>query len=616
MALLSLQVVLSQCWCLASLFVWLTIAVRNAVAYPNAGGPAKYHYSRGHFFYNQHTVMTNHGVMMPCQTFTRLSLQMDDSYLALRSRKTIGSPNHNKHSCRTGSSRTHHASLLEGMTAADQERINTTTIRSRKSKSNSKTAVWLCKTRESFRLYELVWLEAQLQSNDTCRCVALDERTGSLLLEWPIHHGIMEEDDEYATTHSNHNSTITRSTPRSPFSRMQRFDFCARSIAVGSSLVDLLETISRMEENGSTHSIANYCSENQPRQTNSNTTDHGSQSSFCWTLEYCAFGKYPNKNAADIQDDADNCLELIVIDVTLDENNNSTKLYYLAEKIPIVDKHPKQIHQQQKQQATPKQWAGRPFQYSSAMNPVAAGIVLDILVSLVVPQQQHSHDTTNQEGPAENGDDTKSPVEASSVTLLDPTCGSGTFLSMALERGFGRVIGQDVNEKCIDGTLQNLRYQHGLSFPHSSSTIHEDNHVQLMVGDSTRSLPPLFLEQSSTVPRATVMVVVANLPWGRHSVNHVNTNRDILTTIAKHVPSQTPCAFITHSTARVSHELKALGFHIQGDAHIPPRHSNSHVLSTNRYDTQRDEHPDGENDRPSRDGDCVVTIALSPDSTS
>eukprot|EP00978_Attheya_sp_CCMP212_P033792 scaffold138296_cov60-Attheya_sp.AAC.1 len=108
-----------------------------------------------------------------------------------------------------------------------------------------------------------------------------------------------------------------------------------------------------------------------------------------------------------------------------------------------------------------------------------------------------------------------------------------------------------------------------------STLIHDDKNVQLLVGDSTRSLPPLFMEQSSTVPGGTtlslVVVVVENLPWGQHSVNHVHINHDILTTIAKHVSSWTPCAFIAHSTStNVSHKLKSLGFHIQGDAHIPP----------------------------------------------
>lgn len=37
------------------------------------------------------------------------------------------------------------------------------------------------------------------------------------------------------------------------------------------------------------------------------------------------------------------------------------------------------------------------------------------------------------------------------MTLLDPTCGSGTNLFTALAAGFGKVVGGDVNPTCLEG---------------------------------------------------------------------------------------------------------------------------------------------------------------------
>ena len=63
------------------------------------------------------------------------------------------------------------------------------------------------------------------------------------------------------------------------------------------------------------------------------------------------------------------------------------------------------------------------------------------------------------------------------ISILDPTVGSGTFLAFAMEKWM-HVIGYNINDKCVQGSLLNLK------------SVFEDEEVdarcQIRVGDSTK----------------------------------------------------------------------------------------------------------------------------------
>jgi hypothetical protein len=72
---------------------------------------------------------------------------------------------------------------------------------------------------------------------------------------------------------------------------------------------------------------------------------------------------------------------------------------------------------QREQTFSKSTWTKRPFQYSSAIHPTAAGIVVDLLLDLILCRRREPSDTSKR------------------IRVLDPTCGSGTFLAyfLALE---------------------------------------------------------------------------------------------------------------------------------------------------------------------------------------
>lgn len=84
-------------------------------------------------------------------------------------------------------------------------------------------------------------------------------------------------------------------------------------------------------------------------------------------------------------------------------------------------------------------WKQRPFPYSSAINQNVAEILIDLVFDLA----RHKYETTND-----------------AISFLDPTCGSGTFLAFALARG-ASVQGWDTNESCVNGALRNLKFVFG-----------------------------------------------------------------------------------------------------------------------------------------------------------
>lgn len=135
-----------------------------------------------------------------------------------------------------------------------------------------------------------------------------------------------------------------------------------------------------------------------------------------------------------------------------------------------------------------EKWAKRPFQYSSAINYEIAEMVLEILMTLC----------------GNSGDQTRR-------VLLDPTCGSGTFLALALANDF-HVEGCDINPSIAEGAVQNLQYLFG------DEKLKECANVQ-----ARDSCSPWRRDKSSSSDdNSDISCVVANLPWVRF-ISFVNS---------------------------------------------------------------------------------------------
>jgi hypothetical protein len=179
-------------------------------------------------------------------------------------------------------------------------------------------------------------------------------------------------------------------------------------------------------------------------------------------------------------------------------------------------------------------WAKRPFQYSSAISVNVAEIVMDMLLDLVQQQRQQRQDDLEK-----------------LICLLDPTCGSGTFLAFGLANGM-QVEGCDCKPKCTEGTLLNLQYLFG------EGTVAESANI--------------YHHDSSTNWKETSKVVdcvVANLPWGINSVEYSGENVRIIQSIRQRLAKCTPCAFISKESGLELFQEN--GFEVLGQACVPQR---------------------------------------------
>jgi tRNA G10 N-methylase Trm11 len=211
-------------------------------------------------------------------------------------------------------------------------------------------------------------------------------------------------------------------------------------------------------------------------------------------------------------------------------------------------------------------WAKRPFQYSSAISVNVAETVMNILLDLV--QQQRQQRQIGLEKP---------------IYLLDPTCGSGTFLACGMANGM-QVEGCDCKPKCTKGTLQNLQYLFGEGIVTENANIYHH--------DSSTN----WQETSKVVD-----CVVANLPWGINSVEYSGETVHIIQSIRQRLIKGTPCVFITKESGLELFEDS--GFEILGRAHVPQRNFQLPKGKKNIKNAV-----DGE--RNGRNS-CIVTIVLS-----
>ena len=234
-------------------------------------------------------------------------------------------------------------------------------------------------------------------------------------------------------------------------------------------------------------------------------------------------------------------------------------------------------------------WAARPFQYSSAINFEIAEMVIGILITLI---------------------DNNCRKDQSRV-LFDPTCGSGTFLALAIANGF-YVEGYDKNPSAVDGTRRNLEYM----FP--KKELEEFAHVE--IHDScTPYRRDSSASSSSSSSAANISCVVANLPWGKNSVLYINENERILRSVRSQIQVGTPCAFITRPSPNAedndttaSFLFESTGFDVLGQSFVPQR---DFSLPSGNKRKKKKGWVDGDDDGGGGDGSrsqnqCVITIAL------
>ena len=231
-------------------------------------------------------------------------------------------------------------------------------------------------------------------------------------------------------------------------------------------------------------------------------------------------------------------------------------------------------------------WARRPFQYSGAFNLDAAFAVVDILRDLTVPKQGR-------------------------VKLLDPTCGSGSFLALALHAWADsvsvRAVGVDSNPKCSEGSLRNLK--------HVFDKCNSSGGNTLQVGSaSSATMHCADSSDLSSIIEGPFDCAVANLPWNRNTfeLEDLGSNERILESVSSLLSPGAPFVVVSGGMAGQDESdadgrfnargcLEKLGMRVLTTACIPPRGFNLPSSSKRKVGLPK---------HVARSSDCTVTIAI------
>ena len=249
---------------------------------------------------------------------------------------------------------------------------------------------------------------------------------------------------------------------------------------------------------------------------------------------------------------------------------------YLVEKLNQSVEEEMQIKLQQSQFR--ETWAKRPFQYSGAINFDLAIVIMDILNDLLQLKQD---------------------LATEKIRLIDPTCGSGTFLALAI-MGFSNytnieLIGADSNPKCASGTASNLMNM----FADKQTMIYDDKHynhtINIKKNQAMMEASATILSLDSTMLNQTIITepidcAVMNLPWNRNTFeferlsNNLkgnftsgSVNKDILATVTSFLKPRAPVVIISGCSADEYSRFDAktclydLGFTLLGSVTVPPK---------------------------------------------
>ena len=445
----------------------------------------------------------------------------------------------------------------------------------------------LCKTVETFKLADLYYLEVSIKAGlrgMRCERIGIDSATGSSLLGL----GDLNNDCGISRRRNGEDSTAG-SFP---------FTSCMEWVGVELAQAD--------DAQGLIQELQSRAHEIEDVMVEYVTDNGGSQDEAFWKMAYARMrlsstlplpdqyssrtkSKYTAKTlsycvaqtlrAPAALDPTNATLDLVLVD-----NNSSIMLCLVASPLKDDNNGVRNNKYTANINAVKETWSSRPFQYSSAMNPVAAAIVVDMLLDYLCRAKN---------------------TVAEDITLLDPTCGSGTFLAYAMAAG-ATVVGWDVNERCVEGTMRNLAYLvgQGLKLTGDETYIIQQRDATLLKPDDNDVISKSF------------DCIVANLPWGLNTPTYYEEDMKIIEALRKLLRRGSPCAFISRDID-IQKELRRLQYDVLGTAFIP--HSNFRLPTSekkNKKPKKRvisvvDEDAwESSTDNVSSSSRCIVTFAI------
>lgn len=409
--------------------------------------------------------------------------------------------------------------------------------------SHSSRLKLLAKTTETFKLADLQYLQADLEAGQRknfyqLNRLCVDRSTGSSLFQLELYDELVFDDETNIP------------------SSLRRCDWIAQVLAQGATVHELIENVRSLNHfrdeawaKESARCMMDYIRmDDVSKQTSKvQSPTYTSKMLLCrLAQEVCIPAALHPTEATD---------RLLVV-----ETGESHGIL-LVRQVPLPKLDDARV----------KKWAQRPYLYSSAMNAQAADILVDIMLDLL--KQMRNLSVTN-----------------STIRLLDPTCGSGTFLAFARDRGV-QVEGWDIRQSCVEGTKRNLDFVFGET-PEPGYRVRQRDAEEPM-------------EESEILP---FDCCIANLPWGQNTVLY-SSNFRILQNLASFLGRGAPCAFITKTQVSKA-QMEQIGFKVLGTAHIPQQ---NFQLPKGRKAKRKNDGDDEQSSGNESSSKCVVTVALAPE---
>ncbi|KAL7502601.1 hypothetical protein ACHAXN_000533 [Cyclotella atomus] len=419
--------------------------------------------------------------------------------------------------------------------------------------TKSNAVQYVGKTIESFKLADVYWLESCMYAYNTRnQTIGTSEPVQQLAFHRPTASYLLGYSSKCATP------------CELPF-RTCRFQYIAKEIARGDTQEELLESIRHirfMDDPSLLWTISYDVFEPLHPKVSS-------------TMLVCAMSRLlPGEPLLNRESRMGGVKSYMVIET-------SSRLY-LVERLD-QDQNDKYFHDTDTQQFRDV-WTKRPFQYSGAINLDLAMTVIDVLGHVLF----------------------KKNTMPRTMRLLDPTCGSGTFLALSVSKWAGlanlELVGFDSNPKCAAGTASNLVKTFSIGDDHvyrdetdsrCSVTFPSDDYfplqsvAKIITGDSSQLNTTAFGEPFDCA--------VTNLPWNRNTFEYESADSParnkasqsvhtrILKSVASALKPRAPIVVISaDSTDDVKDDtginsfnaqtcLKDLGFEVLGCASVPPK---------------------------------------------
>lgn len=496
--------------------------------------------------------------------------------------------------------------------------------------SSRKSNVFLAKTKETFKLAELQFLEFDIQMSNACtfgdssnnigqeaafQHLLVDSATGSSLLGFELEeeggNSYTQELWNYLLNLDRNTSAYFPAAAASALSSLARCDWISLVLAQGSSPQDLCFQLEQWNKGSSKKvNLDLWTLDYLCMQSSSSSRQRRNRSRRPYTQKtlLCAISQalFPAKAALD---PAASLNQLVLVEtvsekrLTYHNNGDDNSMFYLVKRLPELRPLPSLLSSSYN---FLNNWRNRPFPYSSSMNPAAAEIVVDLLISIW--QSKHQAFPPNI---TDDNDPPKPYVQhqiQQQLRLLDPTCGSGTFLAYAIERGM-HVTGWDISSTCIQGCKANLEHllvgdSRRLNSNNNDNVLQDNSCYELELRDSSR----LHQDRHGSSADYAVDCLACNLPWGLNTAKCTDENVRILQGLHKMLPPGVPCAFVAKENLQP--QLQKIGYRVLGQAHIPQRNFDLPQSEKKKKKKGADENQTQQ--RPQvRKGrsDCIITIA-------